>query len=55
MSEKDFNKLMELVNRQLHQKVTKEEALRSLVIAGILDVHGNLTKPYEILAVNTSR
>jgi hypothetical protein len=51
MSEKDFNLLMELVNQKLHQDVSKEEALRSLVNAGILDSSGNLTKPYEDLAV----
>jgi hypothetical protein len=51
MSEKDFNLLMELANRKLEQEVSKEEALRSLVNAGILDSNGNLTKPYEDLAV----
>ena len=53
MSEKDFNLLMELVNQKLHQEVSKEEALRSLVNAGILDSSGNLTKPYEDLAIVT--
>ena len=53
MSEKDFNLLMELANQKLHQEVSKEEALRSLVNAGILDANGNLTKPYEDLAVAT--
>ena len=53
MSEKDFNLLMELANQKLHQEVSKEEALRSLVNAGILDANGNLTKPYEDLAVDT--
>ena len=51
MSEKDFNLLMNLVNQKLDQDVSKEEALRSLVNAGILDSEGNLTKPYEDLAV----
>ncbi len=55
MSEKDFNKLMELADRKLHQEVTKEEALRSLVNAGILDASGKLTKPYEDLATITPR
>jgi hypothetical protein len=51
MSEKDFNLLMELFDQKLHQEVSKEEAIRSLVNAGILDSSGNLTKPYEDLAV----
>ena len=55
MSEKDFNLLMELATQKLHQEVSKEEALRSLVNAGILDTNGNLTKPYEDLAVTASQ
>ncbi|HEY4063540.1 MAG TPA: hypothetical protein VGM30_16650 [Puia sp.] len=51
MSEKDFNKLMELAQKKLQEKVSKEEALRSLVRAGILDENGNLTAPYASLAV----
>lgn len=50
MSEKDFNKLTELARKQLHEKVSKEEALRSLVRAGILDEAGKLTAPYIHLA-----
>lgn len=53
MSEKDFNLLMELFDQKLHQEVSKEEAIRSLVNAGILDSSGNLTKAYEDLAVVT--
>ena len=53
MSEKDFNLLMELANQKLRQEVSKEEALRSLVNAGILDANGDLTKPYEDLAIAT--
>jgi hypothetical protein len=52
MSEKDFNLLMELFENKLHQDVSKEEAIRSLINAGILDSSGNLTKPYEDLAVS---
>lgn len=51
MSEKDFKKLMELAEEQLNEKVTKEEALRIFVQAGILDEDGNLTPPYAILEV----
>ena len=52
MSEKDFEKLMELAQRQLHEKVTKEEVLLSLVRAGILNEAGKLTAPYIHLAVS---
>jgi hypothetical protein len=55
MSEKDFNKLMELAQQQLQEKVSKEEALRSLVRAGILDETGKLTAPYADLAVPTGK
>ena len=53
MSEKDFNLLMKLANQKLHQEVSKEETLRSLVNASILDANGNLTKLYEDLGVAT--
>jgi len=45
MSEKDFKNLMELAEKQLREKVTKEEAIRSLIRAGILDKDGNLIFP----------
>ncbi|HWK04738.1 MAG TPA: hypothetical protein VNS58_13955 [Puia sp.] len=45
MDEKDFNNLMELAQKQLHEKVSKEEALRSLIRAGLLDKAGNLIVP----------
>lgn len=55
MSEKDFNLLMDLFDPELCKDVSKEEALQSLVNAGILDASGNLTKPYECLNVGASR
>ena len=55
MSEKDFKLLMELLEKESKEKVSKEEALRRLVSAGILDWSGNLTKPYECLAVKSPR
>lgn len=55
MSEKDFNKLVELAQQKLQEKVSKEEALHSLVRAGILDAAGNLTAPYADLAITPSR
>lgn len=54
MSEKDFNLLLDLFDQKLHQEVSKEEAIRSLVNAGIFDSLGNLTKPYEDLAIVSS-
>jgi hypothetical protein len=51
MSEKDINRLLELAQTQFQEKVSKEEALRSLVRAGILDEAGNLTAPYANLAI----
>ncbi|GGA82131.1 hypothetical protein [Puia dinghuensis] len=50
MLKKDFNKLIELAQKQLQEKVSKEEALRSLVRADILDEAGKLTSPYSHLA-----
>jgi hypothetical protein len=41
---------MESVKKSLGKKVTKEEALRSLIRAGILDESGNFTAPYQELA-----
>jgi hypothetical protein len=50
MSEEDFQRLMDLAERKLNEDVSKEEALRSLVNAGILDEEGNLREPYQCLA-----
>ena len=49
MSEKEFQLLMELFERELKEPFTKEEALASLVRAGILDKDGNFTEPYKDL------
>ena len=45
MSEKDFKNLMELAQELLQKKVSKEEALRSLIRCGLLDQEGNLIVP----------
>ena len=45
MSEKDFQNLMELAQELLRKKVSKEEALRSLIRCGLLDEEGNLVVP----------
>lgn len=49
MSEKDYNVLMELAERLQREKVSKEEALRSLVRIGLVDENGKLTPPYQCL------
>lgn len=51
MSEKDYNVLLKFTEQLLKEKFTKEEALQSLVRAGILDENGNYTEPYECLEV----
>lgn len=53
MSDKDFNKLMELAQKHSQEKPTKEEALRLLVLAGILDEDGNFTPPYACLEMSS--
>ena len=45
MSEKDFKNLMELAQQQLQEKVSKEEALRSLIQCGLLNEKGDLVVP----------
>jgi len=54
MSEKDFKNLMELAQKTLEEKVSKEEAFRSLVQCGLLDEAGNLTLP-EVRPYLTAR
>ncbi len=48
MSEKDLQVLMDLA-KELAKGLTKEEALKSLISAGILDDAGNYTQPYKEL------
>jgi|HubBroStandDraft_5_1064220.scaffolds.fasta_scaffold194738_2 hypothetical protein len=45
MSDKDFQNLMELAQKRLEKRVSKEEALRSLIQCGLLDKDGNLIYP----------
>lgn len=49
MDEKDIQNLIELAESKIRQGVSKEEALDSLVGAGILDLDGNFTSNYEAL------
>jgi len=48
MSSKDVQELIDMA-KKLEKDLTKEEALKSLVAAGILDEAGNYTKPYKEL------
>jgi len=50
MSEQDIKNLMDLAREELKKGFTREEALRSLQDAGILDKDGNHTAPYQNLA-----
>jgi len=49
MSEKDLQILIALA-KELEKDLTKEEALKSFIAAGILDETGNYTQPYRELA-----
>lgn len=50
MSGKDIKKLTDLAKGKIKRGVTKEEALRSFMGAGILNEKGEFTKPYQRLA-----
>lgn len=52
MNENDvaYKLAMESARKALKRKVSKHEALRSLIRAGILDENGNFTAPYQNLA-----
>jgi hypothetical protein len=49
MSEKDINLLIALAQEKLQQGVTREQALYSLISAGIVDDKGEYTDPYKEL------
>lgn len=51
MNDKDYNALMDLLNRKLDESknLTKKEAINALNKAGILTKQGKFTKPYEKL------
>jgi hypothetical protein len=48
MSEKDIKQLIALA-KELENGLTKEDALKSFIAAGILDEAGNYTLPYKEL------
>ena len=49
MSEKDLNILMELAQENLKKEVSKEDALKSFIAAGIMDDKGEYTEPFKEL------
>lgn len=51
MTDKDIQVLADLFARNLEKakNISKEEALRSFMNAGILDSKGNFTEPYKHL------
>jgi len=50
MSEKDIKRLIDLAKNRRKRQVSKEEALHTFVMAGILDRDGNFTDNYPYLA-----
>ncbi|SEW37699.1 hypothetical protein SAMN05428988_4708 [Chitinophaga sp. YR573] len=49
MSDEEFKRLKDLFERKLAEPVTKEDAIRELQGAGILDEHGELTPRHKNL------
>jgi hypothetical protein len=49
MDEKDIQNLIDLAESKIQENISREEALKSLVSAGILDTDGNFTSNYEAL------
>jgi len=49
MDEKDIQNLIALAESKIREGVSQEEALDSLVDAGILDLEGNFTSNYQAL------
>ena len=50
MNDKDYQRILDLAEQELKKGVNKEEGLRSLYNAGILDMNGNFTEMYKDLA-----
>jgi len=55
MSKDDIKKLEDIAIEGLKKGVTPEEALQSLIDAGILDENGNHTEPYKHLGEAVKR
>lgn len=50
MNDKDYQRILDLAEQELKNGVNKEEGLRALYNAGILDMDGNFTEMYKDLA-----
>ena len=50
MSEKEIKRLIDLAKERLKKQVSREEALHTFVMAGILDNKGRFTDNYPHLA-----
>ena len=50
MTDKEIQELIDLANKSLNVPITKEESLKRLIDAGILDKDGNYTENYPYLA-----
>ena len=50
MTDKEIQALIDLANKSLNEPTTKEESLKRLMNAGILDKDGNYTENYPYLA-----
>jgi hypothetical protein len=50
MSDKEIKELTDLAKDRLKRKVSKEEALQTFMMAGILDKNGQFTEHYPHLA-----
>lgn len=50
MSDKELQKLKELAREKLQKSIVREDAVRSLQKAGILDKEEQYTEPYSHLA-----
>jgi len=49
MSDQDIKRLSDLATRKRKAGVTREQALKSFISAGIMNEKGEYTKPYAIL------
>jgi len=49
MNKEDIENLKNIARERREKGFTREEALQSLIRAGILDENGNHTEPYKLL------
>ena len=55
MTEKQIKQLKDSAKEKIKKGITKEEALKNLVDAGILTPKGNFRKPYKLLGNAVTR